>query len=99
MYVLRGVVVRATERRDAKMNNYPHIQNYCEVTPRVKRYKYNPGTKRMYTNEFQIAIAKAETVGEVIKAFRKASATWGLFNDAPELHDKVMKAAKSKEPI
>lgn len=78
--------------------NY-HLQNYCEVRP-LQRKKYNPGTKRMYTNEFHEAIAKAKTVGDIIKAYRKAASTYGIHSDMSEdLHEKIAKAIKCKEPV
>lgn len=75
----------------------------CEINRPVtnkKRTKLNPGTKRTYTPGFQDMLMKAKTVGDVIKAYRKAGATYGIHSDLPaELFALLDRAEKCKEPV
>ena len=82
------------------MNIYPEGTS-CEVNrPVKKRQKLNPGTRRTYTPAFQEMLLNAKTVGDVVKAYRKASATYGLHSDMPsELHAMLDRAVKCKEPV
>jgi hypothetical protein len=76
---------------------------HCEVRRPVtqnKRQKLSPGTKRTYTPAFQEMLMKAKTIGDIIKAYRKAGATYGIHSDmSPELHAILDKAEKCKEPV
>lgn len=83
------------------MNTY-HEGTSCEVIRplKQKRTKLNPGTKRTYTPAFQEMLLNAKTVGDVVKAYRKASATYGLHSDMPaELHAMLDRAVKCREPV
>jgi hypothetical protein len=45
-------------------------------------------------------LMKAKTIGDIIKAYRKAGATYGIHSDmSPELHAILDKAEKCKEPV
>jgi hypothetical protein len=79
------------------------LANYCEipnnpVRRNMKRIKLPKGSKQIGVNEFQAALAAAETIGQLIKVLRKGS--YGKFSDIhPDTWAKLEKAQKCKEPL
>ena len=68
-----------------------------EIMKRQRLQDLQPGKKRTYTPHFREMIEKAETVGDVVKALKKAGSTYGLFSDMPpELYQKIESAKKCK---
>ena len=79
------------------------LANYCELEPQpvrkgMKRVKLPKGHKETGVNEYKEMLFNAKTVGDVVKALRKAA--YGKHSDMPpELWEKLEKASKCKEKV
>ena len=68
-----------------------------EIMKRQRLQDLQPGKKRTYTPHFREMISKAETVGDVVKALKKAGSTYGIHSDMPpELYRKIEAAMNCK---
>lgn len=75
-----------------------HIHEVLEETMKRQRLQdLQPGKKRTYTPHFQEMIGNAVTVGDVVKALKKAGSTYGIHSDMPpELYRKIELAMNCK---
>lgn len=68
-----------------------------ETMKRQRLQDLQPGKKRTYIPKFQEMVAEADTVGDVVKALKKAGSTYGIHSDMPpELYRKIELAMNCK---